>query len=688
MLCPVAHAADTDIQTPHSPNLYGALGLNTIPSARMDAPGTVRAGVSTLDPYAHSWLGLQIAKPLSITLRQSAEISSLKDDALSLNPGIDLKLRLFEETRARPEISLGLQSTFGHKRLSGEYLTFSKRYKSFDFTGGIGWGRYAGGGDITNPLSPLSSHFDGPRSADGENPSRSADWFSGDKIGLFGGVEYFTPIEGLSLKLDYNDDPYTAERANSDFDAPAPWSAALNYKPRPWADLSIGIQGTDKIMARLSLQSLLNNWRRQDAQISNALSMRTSSRAEHAHPEQMENDAAYGDTTLYEAQSNDHTAHARLMLEDGRSTPRQLSSALTAMANHAGPKIEKLTVTPTVLGLKGPAISVMRRDLEQAYTRHQGSAEEIWHKTEFTTDAPADSLTRRPLPPKRDYNFRDIRYTLDNQISLSEEDNGTLYRTSLLAQYQAPDALGFLHNFASLRLNINDNLEGLALIRPQALLPVRSNIDDFTLNRVNIDRLFSAYTHSFRSDLHLSLMTGYLEEMYGGFGGEILYRPFNSRFAIGAESWLALKRDPESVLATGYNGDHILTGHLNGWYDLPLWDTTLKASVGRYLAGDAGFSLGLQKEFSNGAKLETFMSLSNQSEPDVLGGTTHDYHGVRLSLPLGGFAYAPRNSDVRFEAGPLGREFAQRLDNPLPLYDLTQPFSMNHIESHWDEITP
>ena len=26
---------------------------------------------------------------------------------------------------------------------------------------------------------------------------------------------------------------------------------------------------------------------------------------------------------------------------------------------------------------------------------------------------------------------------------------------------------------------------------------------------------------------------GYLEEMYGGIGGEVLYRPFNKRYALG-----------------------------------------------------------------------------------------------------------------------------------------------------------
>jgi hypothetical protein len=450
-------------------------------------------------------------------------------------------------------------------------------------------------------------------------------------------------------------------------------------------------------MARLSLQSNLNHWRKQDAQDTSFIPMRATARTEEFSAVYIQNEAIAGNTLLYDAHSLGHEAKAQLLLKPGYFGPRQLADGFTAIANHAGGEIEKLTITPRSLGLRGPQISIMRRSLEQAGLHSQGSAEEIWQHTEFNPGGFTFLPLQRPdisLESAHDRSIRNfyglskaLDFTLETQLSLSEEDNGLLYRTSLLGGYHMQDPVGYFDHYASLRLNLKDNLDSLEELRGVSLLPVRGNVDEFTQNRIAIDRLYSAFTHSFRSDLHLSLMGGYLEEMYGGFGGEILYRPFNSRFAIGAESWLALKREPESFLATGYNGDSVLSGHLNAWYDVPLWDTTLKLSAGRYLAGDIGASIGLQKNFANGAKLETFFSLSNADEPDIFGSSTHDYHGVRLTLPLGGFAYAPRNSNMRFEAAPFGREVAQRLDNPLPLYDLTQPFSMPHLEQHWDEIT-
>ena len=106
----------------YTPALQGPLGLNSVPSARMSESGTISIGSSTLDPYLHGYIGFQLDKSLYVGLRQSAEISNLNDDADRLYPGVDLKLRLLDETRLRPAIALGLQSAVGHKRMAGEYL--------------------------------------------------------------------------------------------------------------------------------------------------------------------------------------------------------------------------------------------------------------------------------------------------------------------------------------------------------------------------------------------------------------------------------------------------------------------------------------------------------------------------------------------------------------------------------------
>ena len=205
-----------------TPALQGFIGLNTVPSARMREAGTITAGSSTLDPYLHGYLGMQISDILYLQLRQRAEISDLNDDADRLYPGLDFKLKLLSEGAYHPEIALGVQSATGHKRMSGEYVALSKRYKDFDFIAGLGWGRFGSAGHIKNPLKILHSHFDSKRALDGEAPSTSENWFTGDHIGLFAGIEYTTPIDGLSIKADYGADRYSAELAANNYNRPAP----------------------------------------------------------------------------------------------------------------------------------------------------------------------------------------------------------------------------------------------------------------------------------------------------------------------------------------------------------------------------------------------------------------------------------------------------------------------------------
>lgn len=669
----------------YSTNIYGALGLNTVPTARMDPQGTVRAQIGTLDPYIHGSLGFQIAEPLYINLRQTAEVSDINGDADRLYPGIDFKLRLMEERPHTPAVSIGAVSAVGHTRMAGEYLALSKRYKDFDFTAGLGWGRFAGSAQFNNPLGVFSSHFDDPRAIDGEDPNTIEDWFTGEKVGTFAGVEYFTPIKGLSLKADYGGDRFEAEQAAFDFEAPAPWSVGLNYKPRPFVDIGLAAQGTDKIMARLSLQGMIQNLPSPATKDPPKTAMRAY-RTGIAVPAQMKLRAERDNITLTQLETDITHARANLTLSRHHAAPHQIGQAAIHMANHAGPAIEEIAIHPVMLGLRGPSVHLMRRSLEGALGRNQGSAEEIWAATEIAHNFAGLQQVQRieghPFDPKN------VAITLENHVSLAEEDEGFLGRSSLIIETQQPHRFPYFLAGTGLRLNLADNLDSLNDLRAPVPLPVRSDVDEFAERRIALDTAYIALPHTILPDLHSVVTAGYLEEMYAGAGGEILYRPFDKRFALGAESWLALKRDPDTLLNATPTGDHLLTAHVNAYYDLPHWDVTAGIKAGRFLAEDLGTTFSLNKNFKNGARLEGFVTLSDQSDFDIFGGTTNADHGIRLTLPLGGLSKHLQNTRIKLITSPLGRDIGQSIQSPLPLYELTEPFSKAHLLKHWDEITP
>lgn len=648
-----------------STNVSGTIGLNTIPSARMDKKGTVRVGASKEEPYFHSFIGFQLAKPFYVSFRQTAETEKFTNSPDAFYPGVDFKLRLIEETEHRPAIAIGMDSAFGHKRMASEYLTFSKRYKNFDFTGGLAWGRLGSKGHIKNPLRAVSDHFGKSRDFDSFLDSQDMNgWFTGEDVGFFGGMEYFTPIRGLSLKADYGANDYIGERNSffTDFDAPDPWAVSLNYAPIEQINLSAGVIGGESFMARLSLQEQAQDWIGRPAEKGIAPTLLTT-----------RNKNANGDHQY------------RLGLNKHEPTAQQIGWASKIVANTAQADKEFIRLSLRHKGLKGPSLKLIRTDIEKSEL-HQISPDEIWHnaiieesqESDLSWMAINEELKNRHYP-------HDLRLILDQDLSLSESDAGILYQTAGLVEVEQQLPLGFMVG-ATGRVNIANNQNNLSKFRFRDPEPVRSDQDLFSSNRFGIDRLYGTWMHSVTPSTHLAVSGGYLEEMFSGYGGEILYRPFGKTFAVGAEGWRAYKRDPDSLLAKDMRDNVINTGHVNLYYEMPNDVTTAYLKIGQYLREDVGATFGLKNNFENGTKLEGYITGTDQEDADILGNSTHVFGGVRLSLPLGNIPYVPGGSAIRITTEPFARDSGQILDNPQSLYDVTEPVSSRAVHQSWKTL--
>ncbi len=653
-------------------------------------------GASTLDPYFHGYIGMQIATPLFISIRQSAEISNILEEANRLYPGVDLKLRLLKEHELTPELSIGLQSAFGHRRQAGEFIALSKRYNNFDFTGGIGWGRFGTAGHIKNPLNFLGSHFNQNRDINGESTNEPSDWFSGKEAGFFGGMEYFLPVKGLSLKLDYGADRYSTEQSATDYDPPSPWGLGLAYNYNDTLSAQVGMQGTDKLMARLSLKArpehlkpatpLYYNYKKTTVTDNLSIPLR-------AIPDKPDPQDLGIDSIRIEGQ----ILFITLNIPENISSPYHINEALRYVTTEYADYIQdikELAITLKRLELEGTTIRILRKDIEKSISIDNEiiSPQEIWQNAEFTAE-PSQIKPQAKFLPTKGLKLRSTNtLILDTQISLSEEDTGALYRTSaLISARDIPVRIPLfgdrrVMNGIGFRVNLADNLDRLNELRPRALLPVRSDIADFTGSAFGLEHSYFGIANSFTPELHFSLLSGYLEEFYYGTGSELLYRPFNARLALGAELWHAQRRDPDTPLALGLNGTGVLTGHANIWYDIPMHDVTANLRIGRFLAGDAGFAFGLEKDFKNGAKIAADIAISNHADTDPFGENLSAQHSLSLIIPLGAAPVLNAAIQSNTRIAPFGRNAAQILNKPVSLYEISEPFTLDHIAAHWDEI--
>jgi len=681
-----------------STNDLGTLGLISIPTARMDESGTYRAGLSTVDPYIHGYMGFQVTPSLYLNFRQTGETSSLNDPIDRIYPGIDAKILLKKETASSPAVALGFNSAFGHKRLSSEYLSFSKRFDNFDVTAGAAWGRLGSAGHIKNPLHALSSHFKKDRNPLSEETGGIDQWFTGEQIGFFAGAEYFTPIKGLSIKGEYGANDYAPEKTDNGYNAPKPWSIGLNYQPKSWADISLALYGGNKVMARLSLQDQFQDW----------IGENSETDAPPAYPPRYESEKHYhkaqNKQKLYIQEAG--TALARLNLGSNRTAPKQIGRA--ARVKPESNSHLPLTFALHHKGLRGPDITLMQDDLKRLFTSKDISPEEIWrdaliNHNKLNQGAPIKLKTAKTnlssieLPYNRPMTYRLI---LDNRLSLSEDDVGPLYRSSAVIETEQEWPYGFITGLSG-RVNIANNLSYLELVRStgNALygidnLNTRRNVDSFAAQRALLDRSYISWLKTVKRDLHFGASIGLLEEMFGGFGAEVLYRPYNKRIAAGAELWRVAPRNPSSFDGRLYDENRV-SGHVNLFYELPddsaisiipTQNTTAFMKVGQYLAEDFGATIGLNSNFKNGASVKAFITATNQSDVDILGGKSNVHTGLKFTFPLGNIPYVPDGSEIRTTIEPMGRDTGQILDKPVDLYALTEPMSYRQLSQNWPDL--
>ncbi len=237
----VAAAADYNPDTGYLPNrtTYGDLGIIEMPSARMAQDGQLSITGAEFKSTQRYALGFQILPWLEASFRYSR----VEDRRPFLGPDYDrsfgLKMRLFQEGEWTPEVSLGIRDLVGTGLLSEEYLVATKSVWSFDFSGGLGWGRLASDNAIRNPFGLVFRSFNNRPQGHKTGQVNFGNWFHGRYAGIFGGVIWHTPIENLDLLAEYSSDRYTRESNGlGPFRYKSPFNFGIAYHPLDWLSLS------------------------------------------------------------------------------------------------------------------------------------------------------------------------------------------------------------------------------------------------------------------------------------------------------------------------------------------------------------------------------------------------------------------------------------------------------------------
>lgn len=213
---PLGAAAQEAAPLPLIRTNMGTAGLIEMPSARMGADGELSAGASFYKATQHYNLGFQILPWLEGTFRYSGLQHFDNTFPVYWDRSFGMKARLWNEYGWRPALAVGINDLVGTGLYSGEYIVLSKQFGTLDTTLGMGFGRYGSANTFHNPFAQLSRSFEERQSLTTPG-SATFNFFHGPTAGVFGGVQWHTPISGLSLLAEISSDSYPFERVASSY---------------------------------------------------------------------------------------------------------------------------------------------------------------------------------------------------------------------------------------------------------------------------------------------------------------------------------------------------------------------------------------------------------------------------------------------------------------------------------------
>lgn len=683
---------------------FGGVGLLQTPSARFADDGAISIGTSLVEPYQRTAVTLQPLPWLEGTLRYTAVRNrlygpaSFSGDQNYKDKGFDFKIRLLEESRYLPQIAVGLRDIGGTGLFSGEYLVASRRYYDLDFSLGVGWGNLGTRGHIKNPLASLSDRFKARQREVGRGGTVStSSFFSGERIALFGGINYQTPIPGLTLKLEYDGNDYSQEALNNPQEVRSPFNFGAVYSHNDWLDLTLAYERGNQLMVHAALRGNLRRMtglpkrdpkpetikpRNLKAEIAEYLKQNPPSSPRVSDPRlQMSESLGELGYQIESVELRDKEMIATVSQSTFRNRAQAIGRTARAMANAAPPDIELLTIVDLQGGLPTQRVSLMRQDLEKA-VRYAGSPEEMALNLHV---APAEST-----PGDADQRF----------------ENDTLYpgfgwgwEPAMRHHIGGPDSPYFYQLFMRLyggvqlnrnlsisgdiTANIKDNFDGLKLASDSVLPHVRSDIKEYLKEgRTGIDMLQIDYLTNLGSNSFARFSAGLYEEMFGGIGGEFLYKPFGQRWAIGADLYRVRQRDYDKRFS--FRNYEVTTGHVDLYYQLPFYDITAQLSLGQYLAGDRGATLILARRFASGAEVGVFATKTNVSAEDFGEGSFDK--GAFIAIPFDMLTYFSNRGLIRMGWRPLTRDGGQRLSQSKRLYPMVSGSGHDALVADWSRV--
>jgi hypothetical protein len=665
---------------------WGTSGLIQMPNARFHEAGSVGVTYNNFDPYVR--LGL-IAYPFS-NIEAIYQYTDIKNKLYSNNfafsgnqtykdKGFDFKFKVINESKYFPAVAVGLKDAAGTGLFSAEFITASKRYKNIDFTAGVGWGAYSSN-SFRNPLINISERFktrDGFSSDSSKGGEFEIDnYFSGPDAGIFAGAEVYIPyIQGLRLKFEMDSTNYYLEGFDV-LEAKSKYNFGLSYAISNQLSLNLGYVRGNTLQFGFSM---VGSFGKKNPLIPKNDSLKKISDTEILRKVN-ENERYLYLTILKNLRDNG------IMLR-GMETDGEILRVTYAQSKYQSYVMAQSRVSDVLNQIAPNKYKTFV--LTSMNTKFLLSSVEV----------PRDSF----ISNKKTKDFisisHDVYYSKPPKVLGAPEEYQPKIKYpavffSLSPSFQThiggPERflVGGLHIRADSEILFARNLSLQTILRypvvqsfdilregSNSIIPhVRTDLIEYLkeADGIHIVRSqFNIFNQPFNS-IYTKFSAGIFEEMFAGFGGEILYRDYNRPWAIGLDIHRVKQRAYRQLF--GLREYKTTTGHATLYVHEPKSKVLLKLIGGRFLAGDSGISVDVSRRFKSGLRVGAYFTLTDISSEEFGEGSFDK--GFYLNFPVEAFFTNYSRGLTGFGLRPLTRDGGAKLIVGHDLYGITDEGSL------------
>ena len=666
-------------------NLNGATGLIDMPSGDAQKDATFSFSTSLIGPITRSTLSFQFSERLSGSFR----FQNWRDwdnvipgDAKESDRSIDLRYQVLKEGRIVPALTIGMQDITAQGLFASEYVAATKTFgDKVKVTAGLGWGRLGTDGGIGSPF--------GSRPAVDPTGTPNADqWFRGEAA-PFAGVEYKVN-DNWTLKAEYSSDAYVLEDDQRGLiERDSPFNFGVEYQRNPF--MRFGAYSLYGSEFALAFHIILDPKSRATGGIVGKAPVPVKARpARAADPD------AYDGGWVSQADAGPilrknlakrlaadgiavenlaYTADTvQVRIRNGRIDAGSQAIGRTARAlSHVMPaSVEVFEIVPVVNGIGASKVTIRRSDLEALeYTADNAT---LLRERVTVTDAgpaPAWSLGDEELYPK-------FRWSLRPVLRLSEPMEGDI-GLRLSSSYDiAPGWVlsGSVYKQIASNRDLSTSTSTLPHVRTDG-----SRYIEF--GDPALEKLTLSWFARPADNLYSRVTVGYLERMHAGVSGELLWKPVDSQLALGAEVNYTRQRDTDGGLGFDEYDYDIMTGYLSAYYDFGSGYLG-QLDVGRYLAGDVGATISVDRVFANGWRVGAYATVTDVSAEEF--GEGGFDKGVRLTIPFNWALGTETRRGLDLNFRPSGGDGGARVSVDDRLYQSIRDYHTDGLDPDWGRV--